>query len=413
MRPPLGFWRDQRGYTTVELITAATVFALISIVVVGALVTIIQSSTKTGAERKVQQDARYSIEEIARQTRSASIDYQFYAKNATDSRCAFSPSGSNSTKALALVFTESNEGSAATTRRLVFFHSNNAIYRYEEAFSTSTPNCADIFTAPLDASDEGPTRSKVTADTVVVPSNSLIFYISPNQDPFEKDPCPAGDTNCEIARNTHPRVTTLLTVRTVVGGHGVNQQTKLGTATLETTVGSRAYPTRALLGPTPTPTPSAAPNPPVTQTINGRNFQNCQAPSSPYHCLTNDGAHPNAVYSLSGGAGNPNFSAQYNFNAISPAGTYDLTLSYFNFPLSNLNPPANYSYHVRIDYPGGSRTVNLPIESTGASQGLHEYTVTGLQLEPNPPITVTWDNDSYGAGYDANFGLNFLRVTKQ
>lgn len=403
---PTRFWRDQRGYTTVELITAATIFALISVVVLGALVTMIQSSTKTSAERKVQQDARYSIEEIARQARSASIDYQFYAKNAADSRCGFSPNGSNSTKALALIFTESNESSPTATKRLVFFHSNNGIYRYEQNASALTPTCTDVINAPLDAGGDGPTRSKITANTVVVPSNSLTFYVSPNQNPYEKTPCSAGDTNCEIARNTHPRVTILLTVRTVGVGTGVSQQTKIGSTTLETTVGSRAYPIKALLGPTP--------NPVVTQIINGSDFQNCQAPSRVDYCQTNDPAHPSAMYSLSGGIGNPNLSAQYKFDGI-PAGTYTLTLSYYNFSLGNLNPPPNYSYRIRIDYPDGqSKVVNLPIESTAVSRNLHEFAIPDLTVTPNPPITITWDNDSYQAGnYDANFGLNSLRMTGQ
>jgi hypothetical protein len=195
-------------------------------------------------------------------------------------------------------------------------------------------------------------------------------------------------------------------------GSGTAQKSKIGTAKLETTVGSRAYPTRTLLGPTPTPVPSAAPtNPPVTQTINGDAFQNCQPSPSQYYCLTNDPSHPNAVYTLSGGNGNQNFSASYKFNAI-PAGTYQIELSYYNFQLGGLNPPANYSYHVTIGYPGGSEFAQLPIESTNASRNLHTYTSGWISVSPSPSISVTWDNDSNPAGFDANFALNSIKLIK-
>ncbi len=235
--------KDQRGYTLVELIAAMTIFAIISVVVLGALVTVIQSSTKVSAERKVQQDARYSIEAIARQTRSASIDYAFYTQNAGDARCAFSPAGSNSTKTLALLFTQAGEANAPATQRLIFFYSNNAIWRYQNSASTPTPTCtgpSSIFAAASGA-------QQITATDVTV--TQLAFYISPNQNPYDQTTCPVGSAaDCNIARNTHPRVTILMTAQSVGAGVGVSQQAKTGTTTVETTVGSRAYPIKTLLG---------------------------------------------------------------------------------------------------------------------------------------------------------------------
>lgn len=245
--------QDQRGYTLVELVVAMTIFVLISVVVLGALVTVIRSSTKTSAQRQVQQDARYSIEEIARQARSASIDYQFYTQNAADPRCGFSSASSNATGALALVSSEANESGAPVSKRLVYFYdadsshtpSHPAIYRYQNSVATLTPSCASIFGAPLDAAS-GPSKSKITASNVDV--SPLTFYISPNQDPSTKTLCAAGDTDCNVARNTHPRVTILMTVQTIGSGVGAVKQSKTGLTTLQTTVGSRAYPVKTLLG---------------------------------------------------------------------------------------------------------------------------------------------------------------------
>lgn len=232
--------KDQRGYTLIELIAAMTIFAIISVVVLGALVTVIQSSAKTGAERKVQQDARYSIEEVARQTRSASIDYAFYVQNAGDPRCALATAAPNSTKALALITTQAGETNAPVTQRLIFFYNNNAIYRYQSSTSTTTPACAAIF-----AADSGAQQITATNVTVML----LTFYISPNQNPYDQAACPVGnEPACNIARNTHPRVTMVMTAQSIGTGVGVSQQSRTGTTTLQTTVGSRAYPINVLLG---------------------------------------------------------------------------------------------------------------------------------------------------------------------
>ena len=249
LRPVRAAVSDQRGYTLIELIGAMMIFALISVVIVGALVTVMQSSTKTSAERKVQQDTRYSIEEIARQTRSATVDYLFYAQNAGDARCGFSATDPNATKALALIFTSADAGNGPTTKRLIFYYDNQtdpahpAVYRYQNSAATVTPSCASIFSAPLDAAS-GPSRSKITATGVDIPL--LTFYVSPNQNPYDQS-APCGPS-CQLARNTHPRTTILMTARTIGTGLSVSQATKTGTATLQTTVGSRAYPITTLLG---------------------------------------------------------------------------------------------------------------------------------------------------------------------
>lgn len=165
--------------------------------------------------------------------------------------------------------------------------------------------------------------------------------------------------------------------------------------------------------------------------INGKDFASCAVPAigGTNYCLTNDAQYPNAVYWISGGHENniPNNEAGFFGNAqasyrfsTSPTGTYDLTLQYFNHPGSSnwpnpgspIYPPSGYSYHIKVDYPGGSKTVNLPIESTNASQNLHTYTVNNLNITgANPTVTVTWDNNYWRSGlYDANFGLNSLQL---
>ncbi|MEJ7662385.1 MAG: hypothetical protein WKG07_23865 [Hymenobacter sp.] len=53
----------------------------------GSFLSVSSSANKAGAQRKVQQDVRFNIEEIARQSRSSSVNYDFYSKNGS-SACA-------------------------------------------------------------------------------------------------------------------------------------------------------------------------------------------------------------------------------------------------------------------------------------------------------------------------------------
>lgn len=240
---------DQRGYSIIELVGAAMIFILITVVVIGALVAIMQSSSRTGAERRTQQEARYSAEEIGRQTRSSSIDYAFYAQ-AGGTQCAFGLGGDpNASRVLALVFTESDEANAPVTKRMVFFQSNDAIYRYENNIGSATPSCDQIFAAPDNpAGPEGEHKTRVTAETVTIPT--LRFYVSPNQDPYDQNPCPSGASEgpCLIARNTHPRMTVVLTARVAGSGTVTNQTTGTGVTTIQTTINSRVYQASKLLG---------------------------------------------------------------------------------------------------------------------------------------------------------------------
>src|SRR5437660_474391 len=72
---------SQGGYTLIELVVAMMIFAVVLVTAIGSYVSVTQSSTKAGAQRNVQQDARFNVEEIARTVRSAAVDYAFYSLN--------------------------------------------------------------------------------------------------------------------------------------------------------------------------------------------------------------------------------------------------------------------------------------------------------------------------------------------
>jgi hypothetical protein len=147
----------------------------------------------------------------------------------------------------------------------------------------------------------------------------------------------------------------------------------------------------------------------VSVTKDGSDFNSCQFGSGANaYCLTNYAPYPNSVSFFCGGAGNlpgacggtNNAPAvwSYQLDGVQP-GLYDLTLGYYNRPNPDPNgtPPPGYdSYRVRVDYPGGSRTVDLPVESDNQANGLHTFTVSDLDITAaNPTVTLTWNNDAW------------------
>ncbi len=407
-------WQDQRGYTLVELIVSSMIFILISIVAVGVFVSVSQTSSKTAAQRKVQQDVRVNIEEVARTIRSSKVDYAFYRESSSDPRCRLPTDGTGS-RAVSLIQTQAGPSNTPVDTRIIFFYDpgstpaqgTGALYRYETSADAPTPACGDLF-----AADNGKVR--LTADNVAVTGTR--FFVSPVVDPAGPACANPANQACQLPKNTHPRVTVSVTVRTIgVFATNVNEQSQFSETTLQTTVGSRAYPISGLVGQpeggtptTPTPTPEPAPEIIVRD---GNDFFLCQVTGRSDYCQDDPG-HLTAVYALSGGTGgNPPFRVAYTF-AVPSAGTYDLKLSYYNFPLGNLNPPSGYGYRLtaRALSPNGTvqDTVNVPIENASSAANPR----VGLLLSDlNLPVgTVTvvidWTNDSYSPGvFDANLGI--------
>lgn len=240
--------QGQGGYTLIELIVAASIFILISVIAVGVLVSILRSSSKTAAQRSVQQDARVNIEEIARTVRASSVDYAFYDKAAAENEpnCRIT-SDATGTRTLALLKTEAVPGDDPIRKRVIFFYvtgdgddiTDNALYRYEATEETPTPSCEDVF--------GNEDRVRLTADNVA--TTDARFFVSPLSNPYgtrcSGSPPSAG---CQRPRNTHPRVTLTVTVRTFKQAIDFNQQADFSQTTLQTTVGTRAYPITGLVG---------------------------------------------------------------------------------------------------------------------------------------------------------------------
>jgi hypothetical protein len=149
--------------------------------------------------------------------------------------------------------------------------------------------------------------------------------------------------------------------------------------------------------------------------IAGRNYTTCQIAGNPGYCILSDALYRSSVYSLSSDTSISvnSFKTTYKFTGLTP-GSYNLGVSYFNGDYGNLPAPPGYSYKVKISYPGGTTTVNMPIDNNLMSRHLHDYTLNNLNITGSSPvITLEWLNDSYNPGvYDANLGINSVLLQR-
>ncbi|HEY8109122.1 MAG TPA: type II secretion system protein [Patescibacteria group bacterium] len=235
----------QRGYTLVELIVATAIFVTISVVAVGVLVSVLNSSSKTAARRSVQQDARVNIEEVARTVRASSIDYAFYEPG--EHRCQTNgyvndttgTTAINGSIVLPLLWSEAVPGGEPNRKRVIFFYDPDAqaVYRYETPESAPPPSCSQLFSSA--------DKVRLTGEGVEV--TKARFFVSPIASPY-KDPCANKNSLCQVRRNTHPRVTILMVVKTLGDPDDLPSQARYSEMTIQTTIGSRAYPVTGLVG---------------------------------------------------------------------------------------------------------------------------------------------------------------------
>jgi prepilin-type N-terminal cleavage/methylation domain-containing protein len=229
---------SQRGYTIVELIVAMSIFAIVIVVAIGAFVTVQNTSNKTAAQRKVQQDSRYNLEQLARQIRAGRIDYGFYQRNSADARCniagrrmlamfvtdADTTGSSEPVVSRAFYFTDTDPTTADTT--------DTTLYSLTQTDVSVTPTCNDIISNAA--------RIKQVADGITL--TSLQFFVLPTRDPLN-----AAESS-GVIRNTHPRVTILWSARSGTPGNGVTEQSKFNEDKLEVTVSTRSYPINQVVG---------------------------------------------------------------------------------------------------------------------------------------------------------------------
>ncbi|HLD28560.1 MAG TPA: prepilin-type N-terminal cleavage/methylation domain-containing protein [Patescibacteria group bacterium] len=178
------------GFTLVEILVAISVFAIASVVIAGIFLNITGLQQNTASTQRLQNDARYILEKIAREVRSREIDYPL------------------SNPQTYVYFRKDELGGYL----YVCFDSANNNLKYYVSPTGDSTNCI-VSGEPINASD--------------VKVNNVQFYVQPT----------AEDQWGEVpATNIQPRVTILLELE----NRNINERYK-EVLTVQTTVSSKLY----------------------------------------------------------------------------------------------------------------------------------------------------------------------------
>ncbi len=178
--------RNQKGFTLIEAIVAAAIFAIAVVSIVDVYVSTIRLNRKTDSQRKASENARYITEYLSKEIRNGQIDY--YGPTVSPCSTTFSASS----RFLGLVNTDSvhicfyqgdNNGLVSAGGTNIWMYRGNA----------------------------GP--YKINSNDVTV--TNLTFYASPTSNPYI--------TQSAI----QPRVTIAGTVSATQGGATANLQTTI------------------------------------------------------------------------------------------------------------------------------------------------------------------------------------------
>ncbi len=178
------------GFTLVEILVAISVFAIASVVIAGIFLNITGLQQNTASTQRLQNDARYILEKIAREVRSREIDYPL------------------SNPQTYVYFRKDELGGYL----YVCFDSANNNLKYYVSPTGDSTNCI-VSGEPINASD--------------VKVNNVQFYVQPTaEDQWGEMP----------ATNIQPRVTILLELE----NRNINERYK-EVLTVQTTVSSKLY----------------------------------------------------------------------------------------------------------------------------------------------------------------------------
>lgn len=186
----------KKGFTLIEMLVVLAVFSIVTIIIVDIFMMASRAQRRTLAIQKIQSDARYSMEAMAREIKMDMIDYDFYGGIISEIP----------TSVLALRDADDNS---------IIFKKNT------ENCPTPATNCLVV------SLDGGATWESITAKGISV--EDLKFYIYPQKDPFKL----VGST---YEAHNQPLVTIVLVTKGV-SGRVEEQQTVY----LQTTVSNRIY----------------------------------------------------------------------------------------------------------------------------------------------------------------------------
>ncbi len=192
-----------------EMIVVIALFSVLITATSDIFIRAQRTQRKTAALQRLQDDASYLMQKVASELQAGTLDYSAYAnaQSCDDSQVStITPVSGNAT--------------------LVFRRFDGSHLFIQKASDV----CVDEQSSPcFVVSDDGTNWSSASSKGVKI--ESLLFYISPDKDPFTY--C---DANSAYLRNSQPRVTVVLTASAVVTG--VKDPVRLS---VQTTISSREY----------------------------------------------------------------------------------------------------------------------------------------------------------------------------
>lgn len=188
----------KKGFTLIEMIVVLAIFSVATVVIVDIFMMASRAQRRTLTVQKIQSDARFSMEAIAREARMDMIDYAYYGETISEIP----------TTVLALRDQDDNQ---------------IILKKSDEDCPSGTDQCLVV------SIDGGTNWASITSRGVRVVS--LNFYIAPLVDPFK-----LNAENGTYASDNQPRVTVVLSVE----GVGVRPEEQT-TVNLQTTVSNRIY----------------------------------------------------------------------------------------------------------------------------------------------------------------------------
>lgn len=206
--------RLQKGFTLVEMIITIFLFSLLIMIVSDVFGRAQQAQRRTVALQRLQDDMRFFMNKISSSVRSGSISYNWYNQQQSN---PLSQNGNTETLALTTF-----DGKRTLMKR----------------GKDTTPNpCNDTDqTVPcvlLMSEDDGASWQQASSQDIHI--EQLIFFITPQKDPFPLEQQPDGSLG--YSAQTQPKVTISLHASSRVTGF----RGAAPSMSLQTTISTREY----------------------------------------------------------------------------------------------------------------------------------------------------------------------------
>ncbi len=196
-------FKNNKGFTLVELMVSVSIFAVVMILCMGAILTVLDSNRKSQSVRAVMDNLSYSLEGMTRAIRFGSVYHCGAGSVMTTQNCAY-PNGSNTLSVL--------DSTKAQHIKFWFDAGNKKIVK-----------------TVSDSLGSGAVDYDLTSPDVTI--QSLTFYTSGTDSyPFASNNCASGGFDC-----FQPKV-----IVVIKGFAGTKPSTQTAFS-LETTLSQRAF----------------------------------------------------------------------------------------------------------------------------------------------------------------------------